>query len=242
MNMVLRAAMAAALCTVPILASAETRDFDLEPFDAVAVTSGVDAEIAVGGEQSVRAEARDGDILDKLRLTVRDDKLEIEIDRIFLEFLFEGGLGEWLAGGPNVTVYVTVPELTEVDAHAGSDVTAEGMVGRKLSVSATSGARLVAQDVEAGFLAVDASSGASAKVVGSCDRLEAETSSGARLQAEDVTCEDVRVQASSGGQASVHATVSVDAAASSGGGIDVWGRPDDIEIDTNSGGDVDFRR
>jgi len=48
------------------------------------------------------------------------------------------------------------------------------------------------------------------------------------------------VDASSGGQAEVFASASVDAEASSGGNVDVAGGPNDIEIDTSSGGDIDI--
>ena len=222
-------------------ASAETRTFDLPAFDAVTVTSGVDAEIIVGGDQSVRAEAESGDILDKLELSVRNGRLTIEIDRNFLDFIFDGGLSEWFSGGPKVTVHLTTPVLTELEARSGSDVRARGMTGDNLSIDASSGATIDARELTADFVAVDGSSGAWAGVSGTCSRLQGDVSSGAQLSLSELICRDVRVEASSGARASVYATESIEAEASSGGKVGVSGGPREIEVDTSSGGDVDFR-
>ncbi len=221
-------------------ADAAERQFEVDPFDAVTITSGIDAQIVPGDERSVRAEG-DRDIIDKLDVTVRNGRLRIEISRNLMDFLFDGGLREWIEGGPAVMVFVTAPELRDVEARSGSDVTVDGMSGANLGLSASSGAQLDARGVDARFVSVAVSSGGSAEVSGTCERSDVEASSGADARLANLTCQDVRVEASSGGQATVSAMTSIDADASSGGQIDVWGSPEDIRIDTSSGGDVDFR-
>ena len=234
------ATMIAALGLSPTRA-AEIRTFDLPAFDAVDISSGVDAEIIVGGDQLVRAEAEDRDILDKLELSVRNGRLTVEIDRNFLDFIFDGGLSEWFSGGPKITVYLSAPVLTWLEASSGSDVRVRGMTGDNLSIDAASGAVIDARELSAGFIAVDGSRGAWAGVSGSCERLQGDVSSGATLSLRKLICRHAQVEASSGARVSVHATESVDAEASSGGRVDVFGAPRVIEVDTSSGGDVDFR-
>ena len=216
-------------------ALAETRNFDLPGFDEVHVSSGITAEIIVGGDQSVVVEAEDDDDFDELEVSVRNGKLRIELERSFFE-----SLRDWFSEGPRLTARVSVPALTELEASSGADVDASGMSGQYLVVGASSGAHLTIDEVRGEDVSASASSGASLDAAGTCGRIDANVSSGGHLNLARLECEDVRVDASSGGQAEVFASVSIDANASSGGDVDVAGGPADIEIDTSSGGDIDI--
>lgn len=235
MNMQISTTFAAAALFVSSAALAETRSFDLSAFDEIHVSSGIKAEIVVGGDQSVLVEAESEDDFDELEISVRNGKLLIGLDRGFFT-----GLRDLFSRGPDFTAFVTVPALSELDASSGAEVQAKGMSGQFLTIDASSGASITVDELSGEDISASASSGASLDVSGTCDRLGAEASSGGNLDLARLECKDVRVGASSGGQASVFASVSINADASSGGNVEVTGGPDDIEIDVSSGGDIDF--
>jgi hypothetical protein len=232
-----RAGLALAVATLlfPTLASAESRTFDLAPFDEIEVSSGIKANVTVGGAQSVRVDYDSEDDVQNLEVVVRNGKLLIDLERGFLE-----SLTDWFSDGPDITAYVAVPALTEIGANSGAAVAVDGMSGQFLTVEASSGASLVVEALTGEEVDVGGSSGASIDAAGSCGRLTVEASSGAQLDLGRLQCRDVTVDASSGAGASVFASASIDADASSGAGIEVSGKPDKIDIDTSSGGGIDF--
>ena len=226
------AASTVLLATTPMAATAETREFDLSEFNRIEISTGINAVVEVGGAYSVRAETEDVKILDDLRVEVRGRKLKADLDVGFIESL--------LGKDRDVTIYITLPDLTEVESNAGADVMVSGKYGPELVGAASSGASLLLEGLTADRVDLDASSGASLRASGACVNLYVDASSGGSVNAAKLACENVRADASSGGSARVFASASIDADASSGGGIDVEGGPTRIEVDESSGGDVDF--
>ena len=220
------------LLAAPVTVSAETRDFDLSEFNRIEISTGINAIVEIGGEFSVRAETDNTKILEDLRIEVRGRKLIADLDIGFLDSL--------LGKNRDVTVYITLPDLTEVEGNAGADVLVSGSYGPELVAAASSGASLLIDGLTSDRVELDASSGASLRVSGECVNLRVDASSGGSVNASKLTCEIVKADASSGGSATVFATTSINADASSGGGIDVEGAPTRIEVDESSGGDVDF--
>ncbi len=206
------AAAGAVSLTALAAAHAETRTYDLSGFTVVEASAGVDVEVAVGGDYSIRAEG-EPEALERLRLEIDDDTLEIgrEHDRGFFTFG-----RKW-----NVTVYVTTPSLTGARASSGADLTASG--------------------IDAGEFSASVSSGAEATLSGTCGTIKARGSSGADLNAEALKCTRAVADVSSGADLDLNATDSVDADASSGGDITVYGGAKNTNIDKSSGGDVTIR-
>ena len=228
-------ALATAGCfAAPGPATAETRTYELPPFDSVSVSSGLTAIVDVGGPQSVRAEAPSESILDQLKVDVRNGRLELGLETGIVQWLFGPGQQQ-----PFV-IHVSAPEIKAAEASSGADVEVNGMAGETLSLGASSGAALAATGTSGGNVSLDVSSGADLKVAGKCATLTAGASSGATLEARDLLCEEVNADLSSGAHAEVHAQQAIGADASSGAGIVVHGSPADVEIDTSSGGSVDF--
>lgn len=194
-------------------AHAETQDYDLSGFSVIDASAGVDVEVTVGGDYSVRAEG-DPEALERLRLERRGDALEIGRTR---------DRGGWFQMGRrwDVTVYVTMPSMTGVDVSSGAEVTANGIDAERFSASV--------------------SSGADAKLSGTCDTIDADGSSGADLDARDLRCVNAVADVSSGADLVIYASQSVKADASSGGDIAVYGSPETTDIDKSSGGGVSIR-
>lgn len=206
------AAAGAASLSAVTLAHAETQSYDFSGFTVIDASAGVDVEVAVGGDYSVRAEG-EPEALERLRIEREGNALEIgrTRDRSF----FSPGR-KW-----NVTVYVSMPELDGVDASSGADVVASG--------------------IDAGDFDASVSSGADATLSGRCATIRADGSSGADLNAGELKCENAIADVSSGADLTLFASQSLEADASSGGDITVYGSPKNTNIDKSSGGGVSIR-
>ena len=213
---------------------AEMRSFELPPFDEIEVATGIRAEISIGTGQVVRVEADDPADFDDLVARVRNGRLELKLERGF-----PWRPRDWFPRRREVSAVIVVPEVHEIGASSGAEVTALGIAGDDLEFETSSGASLEATGIDGEEILAEASSGASVVMSGICGELDAEVSSGARIMADALTCRRVTVEASSGASAIVNASEAVAASASSGGRIDVRGAPADTELDMSSGGTVD---
>ena len=183
----------------------ETREFDFDTFDRIDIAAGMEAEITVGGAQSVRVETDRGDFSD---LIIRVENGELYVKR------------DWKGRGwgrkPKYRVFATVADLNGVEASSGSSVEARGVSGGdfeadvssgasvslegscdEIDAEASSGASLDARDLTCAAAEADASSGASISVHAS-EKVDAEASSGASVTVYGGPT-DVRSDKSSGG-------------------------------------------
>jgi hypothetical protein len=244
----LMAAMTLALMAGPAVSAQKT--IELPPFTSIHLTSGIDANVKVGGTQSIEASAPDAGVLDEMKIRVVNGELEAWFDWSIFDI--------FPSNERNVVLTITVPDLEGVQASAGSDIDVTGMAGDSLELEASSGARIDAAGVTGDSVALEASSGArinatgisgkaisietssgaNIEVEGSCTSASVEVSSGSDIDAKDLQCEDVSATASSGADTSVFASKSVVADASSGGNITVHGSPALVDNETGSGGDV----
>ena len=124
--------------------------------------------------------------------------------------------------GLDVTVHVTVPSLDELDFSRG--------------------VRADVESFEFSSLEIDISTGAFASVAGSCGELDVSGSTGAAFDGRDLECQIVDVSTSTGASARVHAAQSVDASASLGGDVVVYGSPRSHDSSETMGGNVRFDR
>ena len=190
----------------------DARTFDLASFDRIDIATGISAKISVGSEQSIRVETNKGDFED-LVIKVDDGVLEIRQD----------WKSNWRGGSkkPRYKVIASVQDLNGIDASSGSSVTATGISG--------------------GDFSVEVSSGASVDLTGTCDRIDAKGSSGADTSAKNLVCENADARASSGASLVLHADTGVQAKASSGGTITVYGGATDVSTRKSSGGSIRIR-
>ena len=222
-------------------AHAESRNFDLNGFDKIDVATGLDAVVTLGDSFAVTATSGSTQALDNLRLDVADGVLTARFDQSFLDFILSGGLvGMLLNSGNALTIEVTMPALSGIDASSGADVRARGLTSDALRLNASSGANIEVTDAKLGAVQLGSSSGADIDISGTAESIEAEASSGADIDAEKLVAASATASASSGAGISVHATASIKAEASSGGDIEVYGNPAGRDVESSSGGDVNF--
>ncbi|MEM9669460.1 MAG: head GIN domain-containing protein [Pseudomonadota bacterium] len=210
-----------------VSASAETRTYELPPFNEIDVSSGLTVIFEAGPEQSIVAETEQGDF-DKLIIEVEDDTLYIRRPR-----------NGWNWGGNRknrFTVNVTGPAVSGLDASSGSTATANGFVGDYVEIDASSGATIRASGIAGEIVELDTSSGASISAEGQCSRTSIDASSGASISAGTLECQEVNADASSGATINAYATDRVRGKASSGASIKVRGGASNVDIDKSSGG------
>ena len=124
--------------------------------------------------------------------------------------------------GLDVTVHVTVPSLDELDFSRGIRADISG--------------------IEASNLEVDVSTGASVDASGSCGELDVSVSTGGVFDGRELQCQIVDVSTSTGASARVYAEESVDASATMGGDVVVYGNPRNHGSRSVMGGSIRMAR
>ncbi len=187
----------------------ETREVT-EDFTAITASEGLDVYVTQGSDFSIRVEA-DENVIDLIGTDIRDGKLKVHaIENI---------------GRATKKVYVSLPEITALEANSGSDLVGQGLIeADKILLDASSGAdlklELVADQVEA-----NCSSGADIRLGGSANLLYADASSGSDIKALDMKAKVCRASASSGADIKVQVSEQLTADASSGADIGYTGEP-----------------
>lgn len=148
-----------------------------------------------------------------------------------------------------------------IDASSSSDVEADGLVANRLTIDASSSADVEAQassdqqvlisasssaDVELELtgtaeVELEASSSSDLELSGTCGQISIVASSSTDIEARDLTCSTATIKASSSADVNLSVTESVEATASSGGDINVYGNPAQRNVRESSGGDVSFK-
>ena len=221
----------------------DSRTYDLTGFDTVIVSTGVRALVTTGGAHSVRVEARDMETLARLDVSVVGGRLHIGFSRNFLDFVLNGGLMDLLryGGDLGVTAYITLPVLNGAEASSGGRIEASNVKSDRFRGEASSGGTVTLLAVSGGDFRLAASSGGQAEIEGSANELDAAASSGGRVRADRLAAQQGRLDASSGGGLEASIATRIRANASSGGRIEVLGNPAERNVNSSSGGSVEFR-
>ncbi len=210
--------------------SDKTENRNLNDFNAIKVSAGIDLYLRMGDTEEVKVVA-DSDIIDKIITEVKDGTLKI--------YMKQNNNWNWNWGSmKSRKVYVSVKELERLDASSGSDVNSENtLTGERLEVKASSGSD-VNLDIYYKNFSVDTSSGSDARISGKTKNLKADASSGSDIKAQDLESVICKVSVSSGSDATVNVSDELYAKASSGGDVRYYGNPQVKDINESSGGDV----
>lgn len=228
------ALLAGTLVASALPAKAATKTIEVPSFIGITIESSLIAKVEVGGPQSIRVEGAGQDNIDKVRLEVINGHLRAYIERDVWDYV--------AFNDPRITLSITVPSLTYIEASAASDVTASGLDEDELHLAANSGSRLVVDAIKSRNAHLSATSGADLMLSGVCDTASVELSSGGVIGGEGFECIDINIEASSGGHALLFASGQVNANASSGAEVRLAGYPDHVDDEENSGGNVEVLR
>ncbi|MDC1261799.1 DUF2807 domain-containing protein [Polaribacter sp.] len=195
-----------------------------EDFTAIRTSTGLDVNITQENQNAVIVEADEN--LQNLIVT--------EVENGVLKIYSKKNI--WSAKSKKV--HVSIKTLNSLKASSGSDVrTVKKIQSEEISIGASSGAS-VRMTVVANSIATNTSSGATIRVSGSADNHAAKASSGSSIKAYDLISKNVIVNVSSGANIDIHASVKIEARASSGGDIDYKGTPKKVLRRSSSGGSI----
>ena len=222
------AGLALCITSATFAQDSETRNVP-DNFDAISVSSGIEATLVKGNTNEVEITASGVD-LDKVTVDVKRGKLEIGIKQKW-----------WSSWGrkKNVDVVITyTSELEGIYASSGSTIEShQTITGDELNLKTSSGA-YIELDIDANDVEIELSSGATMDLSGYAKNAEIDLSSGASLDAYNLKGEKVEIDGSSGANASIHVTAELNADVSSGASVKYKGNPNDTSIDKSSGGSV----
>lgn len=232
--------------------AAETRNYDFDGFTSVEVQSGISVIIDEGRVFSVEAEARRGNLR---RLIIEENGDTLTISRKQRNWL----LGFWR--NDRFIVHIEMPDLVagqassgsrmeidgsgegdlELNASSGASIEFDGMTGGSLELSAFSGSTIRGTSIDADNVAIEASSGSSVNLSGDCDVIEASARSGSTVSAKDMECRAGELGSHGGSSLSAHTGAQVEARATGGASITIFGNPPAADTATSGGGALKLR-
>ncbi|WP_428407959.1 head GIN domain-containing protein [Hyphococcus sp.] len=200
-----------AACALSSAAAAETRNFDLAPFEAIEVSAGLKLVATAGRKQTIEVQTDEGDFSD----------FEIEVEDGVLYLSREWNRLRWHQKKADYKVIVTAPKIEALEASSGSHSTLEEIDARRFNA--------------------DLSSGSFAVISGRSDNCTVDISSGANLDARGLVCGSANIDVSSGGHGEITVMKALVGDASSGGHVAVFGSPERVNIDRSSGGRIKIK-
>lgn len=194
-----------------------TENFNIsDDFEGVSAANGWEVILEKGSTISVIVEA-DENIVDAAEIYVKNNKLKIYC---------ESNIGR----ATSKKVFVTyVDDLASISASSGANLTTNQVLkGENLSIDVSSGGHIRTEAIVRN-IETDVSSGGHIKITGSTESLDADVSSGGVIYANKLKAKYAVANASSGGAIDLYVTDKLQARASSGGDIDYWGDPKEVD-------------
>ncbi len=195
----------------------QTENFNIaENFDRVTAGNGWEVILAQGDAYEVIVEA-DENLIEAADIYVKNGTLKVYCE-------------DNIRSATSKKVYVTyVHNLEGIGASSGAYISTQQVLeGEQLDLDASSGGSIkttaVVRNIDTGV-----SSGGSIIIAGSTENLDVAVSSGGNIRAKELKAKYADATASSGGAIDLMVTDKLKARASSGGDIDYWGSPKEVD-------------
>lgn len=199
------------------------------PAYTVTVTSPALLSARVARSSNMTASGIDADVFNGKVSSSGDLTLSGNADAVTLKASSSGDLDASFLRARTLTI----------KASSSADVRGDATNG-DVAIDAASSADVEVAAERAPIVTVSASSSADVKLTGVCGLIDVSASSSADVEAGKLLCTDTKAKASSGADISVFASISAIARASSGGDINIDGKPDQTDVSESSGGDVNL--
>lgn len=223
----LAATLPALLLSFSALAEEQTRQTG--DFQGISVGGGIKARVTVG-PTSVRLSG-DAQALEQVQTEVEDGTLVVRSKRG----------GSW-KGLSRVTLTVSSPQMTRVEATGGASVEAEATATPTFTIESSGGGTVSVSGLDSTRVEVDASGGANVTLKGRADLLAAEASGGCQVYGEALSLKALEAEASGGSGVRANPTERVTAEASGGSTVQVDSQPAQRHVSISGGSKVRFPR
>lgn len=206
---------------------------NVHDFHAIEISSGIDLYLNQGAEEAVAVSADDTEDRDRITTEVSGGVLRIYIQNANLRWL--------LRNHRHLKAYVSCKQLSQLEAHGGSDVYIQDELRSDNLKMHLSGGSDFRGKLTVGSLEVSQSGGSDAYVSGSAQTLSVHTSGGSDYHGYDLSADNCEVEASGGSD--IFVTVNKELKASAHGGSDVHykGNANLRNTSTGGGGSVSRR-
>ena len=200
-----------------------TQTRDVAAFKSVKVSGDFEVEIKNGSPAKLVIEA-DDNLIDDVEVTVDNGQLKISMQDGFS------------LSDAHIKEFITSNEISGISSSASARVVALDALESEENIilKASSGSSIKAT-LNAPAVEADASSGAEILVQGRTKSFDAASSSGATVKGIDLLSENTVAKASSGATTSVHASVQLNASASSGGNVTYRGEATAVKKESSGG-------
>ena len=206
------------LVLVTISGYAQTFKVDLEPFDALEVSRGIQATLVHSDATELSFEVKG---VNKSDIIIEQGRKSLTI-KVKSKALWESMQeNSWY-----VKVKIPYQNITEIDASTGATVRSESLVkSETLYLDATMGAE-INLEIMSDKLSLDTSMGAVCRLKGRSKNVNIDANMGAVVKAYELESKYSTVESSMGSVVSVSCEYEFDGAASMGGEIRVKGNPE----------------
>ncbi|SEU31393.1 head GIN domain-containing protein [Stigmatella erecta] len=220
------ATLPALLLSFSALAEEQTRQTG--DFQGISVGGGLKARVTVG-PTSVRLSG-DPQALEHVQTEVEDGTLVVRSKR-----------GPW-KGSSRITLTISSPQMTRVEATGGAAVEAEATATPTFTIESSGGSTVSVSGLDSARVEVDASGGTNVTLKGRADLLAAEASGGCQVYGEALSLKALEAEASGGSEVRANPTERVTAEASGGSTVQVDSQPAQRHVSTSGGSKVRFPR
>ncbi len=197
---------------------------DIENFDALDVSSGLEVLVTFGEKTYLEIEA-DENLVELIKTDLRNRRL-----RIYSEMNIRRAKSK--------KIHITVPQLRSIEVSEAAIVKSQNSLKTDEIEIEVSSAGELELEVEARIIRTEVSSAANVFLKGETEQLHAEVSSAGKLNAFDLVSKYCYISVSSAGHAKVNTQKELNAEASSAGSILYVGDPIEKIIEKSSGGSV----
>jgi len=153
-------------------------------YHSISISGGIDLVLKQGDSEGLILKG-DENLLEHIKTEVVDGKLKIYHDKSFRKF-------------NNITAYVSVKQLKELDAAGGVDVTAETPISSDVFEYSLSGGVSMNLELNANSLEGSQSGGVDVKLKTSAKKINMNASGGCKVEMAPVAAEEMTVELSGG--------------------------------------------
>ena len=198
---------------------------ELSAFDEVETSDAYRIEFTVGSPQRVEVEA-DDNLVPIIRTEVRGSRLVVSSR-------------ESIGTYTQLTVHITAPTIDLVDLSGAAVFLTSGSVETdRFEAHASGASRIELAKIDAGTMVFELSGASKVVSAGSARQIEIDASGESNVEARKLIAESVQVDLSGASTAHVQATGVVSGDASGGSGLEIYGSPREVSVDTSGGSHV----
>ncbi|GAB5551925.1 MAG: hypothetical protein Sapg2KO_15160 [Saprospiraceae bacterium] len=208
------------------LSAQSTQERNVDSFDEIQVSAGIDLFLKQGGSPSVKVKATEK-IIDDIATYVENGKLIIKMK--------SKNYRNW--GRDKKEVYIVVDNLKALTASGGSDIFSEGLDLDELAIRASGGSD-VSLNIKVDDLSLTLSGGSDVDIKGSAENMEVRASGGSDLNAGKLEVKDCKITTSGASDANIYVTGNLSMSASGASDINYSGRPNVVSSRSSGGADI----